>query len=68
MIFHPTNKKNIFNLAPISVYKKVYENDIITNRTYDFGLRILDAEQKRMGQELVDRYDSERYSKYESKL
>ena len=65
MIFHPTNKKNIFNLAPISVYKKVYENDIITNRTYDFGLRILDAEQKRMGQELVDRYDSERYSKYE---
>ena len=49
MIFHPTDKKNIFNLAPIPVYKRVYENDIITNRAYNFGLSILDAEQRRMG-------------------
>ena len=65
MIFHPTNKENIFNLAPIPVYKRIYENDIVTNKAYDFGLRILDAEQRRMGQELVDRFDSERYSTYE---
>ena len=57
MIFHPTSKENIFNLAPIPVYKRVYEDDIVTNRAYDFGLRILDAEQRRMGQELVDKYD-----------
>ncbi len=65
MIFHPTNKENIFNLAPIPVYKRIYEDDIVTNKAYDFGLRILDAEQRRMGQELVDRWDSERYSTYE---
>ena len=65
MIFHPTNSSNIFHLAPIPVYKKVYKKDIITNRVYDFGLRVLSKEQKRMGQELIDRYDEERYSTYE---
>jgi hypothetical protein len=65
MIFHPTNKENIFNLAPIPVYKRVYEDDIITNRTYNFGLSILDAEQRRMGQELPGQYDNERQSNYE---
>jgi len=29
MIFHPTNKENIFNLAPIPVYKRVYKDDIV---------------------------------------
>jgi len=52
MIFHPTSKENIFNLAPIPIYKRVYENDIITKAAYQFGLNILDAEQRRMGQEL----------------
>ena len=65
MIFHPTNSDNIFHLAPIPVYKKIYKKDIITNRVYDFGLRVLSKEQKRMGQELVDRFDDERYSTYE---
>ena len=35
MIFHPTSKENIFNLAPIPVYKRIYEDDIVTNRAYD---------------------------------
>jgi len=65
MILHPTNSDNVFHLAPIPVYKRVYKDDVITNRVYDFGLRTLNAEQRRMGQELVDRFDSERYSKYE---
>ena len=65
MILHPTKNDNVFHLAPIPVYKRVYKDDVITDRAYDFGLRILDAEQRRMGQELVDRWDSERYSKYE---
>ena len=46
MIFHPTNSDNIFHLAPIPVYKKVYKKDIITNRVYDFGLRVLSKEKK----------------------
>ena len=65
MIFHPTSKENIFNLAPIPVYKRIYEDDIVTNRTYQFGLNILDAEQRRMGQELPGQYDYERQSNYE---
>ena len=65
MIFHPTNKENIFNLAPIPVYKRVYKDDIVTNRAYQFGLNILDAEQRRMGQELPGQYDNERQSNYE---
>ena len=65
MIFHPTSRENIFNLAPIPVYKRVYESDIITQRTYQFGLNILDAEERRMGQELPGQYDYERQSTYE---
>ena len=65
MIFHPTDKENIFNLAPIPVYKRVYEDDIITNRVYDFGLRVLNKDQKRMGQELPGRYDKDRQKHYE---
>ncbi len=64
MIFHPTSKDNIFHLAPIPVFKKVYEDDIITNRVYDFGLQILDAEQRRMGQELPGQYDVDRQVNY----
>ena len=64
MIFHPTNKKDVFHLAPIPVYKRVYEDDIVTQRAYDFGLRILDAEQRRMGQELPGQYDDERQNNY----
>ena len=65
MIFHPTSNKDIFHLAPIPIYKRVYENDIVTNRAYNFGLSILDAEQRKMGQELPGQYDNERQSKYE---
>ena len=66
MIFHPTGKKNIFNLAPYTSFIKEYmKNDIITNRAYNFGLSILDAEQRRMGQELPGQYDNKRQSNYE---
>ena len=62
---YKTEEENIFMLAPIPLYKRVYENDIITNRTYDFGLRILDAEQRLMGQELPGIYDHQRQDNYE---
>tara|TARA_B100000575_G_C23004364_1_gene578689 strand:- start:274 stop:954 length:681 start_codon:yes stop_codon:yes gene_type:complete len=65
MIFHPTSKDNIFHLAPIPVYKRVFKNDVITSMAYDFGLEILDTEQKQMGQELPGQYDLDRQSNYE---
>ena len=65
MIFHPTNKNNIFHLAPILVYKRVFENCPITKKIDNFGFRVLSQEQKRMGQELPKQYDIERQSKYE---
>ena len=61
---HSTNTSYCYHLAPIPVYKRVYENDIITNRVYDFGLEVLDAEQRLMGQELPGQYDSKRQSEY----
>ena len=64
MIFHPTSKDNIFHLAPIPVYKRIFRNDVITSMAYDFGLEILDAEQKQMGQELPGQYDLDRQSNY----
>ena len=49
---YKTTEDNIFILAPTPLYKRVYENDIITNRVYDLGMRVLDRYQKLMGQEL----------------
>lgn len=61
---HKTNHQDIFHLAPIPIYKRVFENDIITNKVYDLGLRILTNEQRKMGQELVGKVDTERDSNY----
>ena len=62
---HNTKQQDIFHLAPIPVYKRVFKNDIITQRVYDLGLRILDNDQKKMGQELVGKYDEERAKNYD---
>ena len=66
--FKKTTKENIFHLAPIPIYKRVYKDDIVTNRAYQFGLNILDAEQRRMGQELPGQYDYKRQSNYEFRI
>jgi hypothetical protein len=60
----PTDTPNIFNLAPIPVYMKVFEDDGLQDAVYDLGLEKLNETQKLMGQELPDQYDEERYSRY----
>jgi|TARA_B100000780_G_scaffold49221_1_gene30511 hypothetical protein len=62
---YKTTEDNIFILAPTPLYKRVYENDIITNRVYDLGMRVLDRDQKLMGQELPKQYDLDRQDNYE---
>ena len=65
MIFHPTNKENIFHLAPIPVYKRRYVDCPVTKKINKLGFKILTQEQKRMGQELPDKYDKHRQDNYE---
>jgi hypothetical protein len=60
----PTLDEYVFQLAPIPVYQRIFD-DIITDKVYKLGLETLDDTQKRMGQELPLQYDSERQSTYE---
>lgn len=56
----PTSHSNIFHLAPIPVYMKVFDDHEMHDEVYDFGMKMLDERQKKMGQELPDRLDEER--------
>jgi hypothetical protein len=60
----PSGTTDIFHLAPIPVFMKVFEGDALHDEVYDFGLRHLNEKQKRMGQELPDQYDAERQANY----
>jgi hypothetical protein len=59
-----TKDENVFYLAPIPVYKRVFEDEI-SDYVYNLGLKNLSSTQQRMGQELPHKYDSERQSTYE---
>lgn len=59
-----TESENIFQLAPIPVYKRIYD-DPISDKVFDLGMEVLNDTQKRMGQELPGVYDSERQKSYE---
>ena len=59
-----TQDEHIFQLAPIPVYQRVYE-DVLTDKVYKLGLETLTDTQKRMGQELPKQYDTERQGHYD---
>jgi len=59
-----TTKSSIFYLAPIPLYKRVF-NDNVSDSVYELGLELLSPQQKRMGQELPGKFDIERQSNYE---
>lgn len=59
-----TQDEHIFQLAPIPVYQRVYE-DVLTDKVYKLGLETLTDTQKQMGQELPKQYDEERQSHYD---
>ena len=58
-----SGKDNIFHLAPIPVYMKVFDDHELHDRVYDFGFNFLNSDQKRMGQELPEQYDFDRQQK-----
>jgi len=59
----PTTDEYVFQLAPIPVYQRIYD-DSLSDNVYNLGLEVLDDAQKKMGQELPKQYDSERQSNY----
>jgi hypothetical protein len=59
----PTANEHVFQLAPIPVYQRIYD-DSLSDSVYNLGLDVLDDKQKLMGQELPKQYDSERQSTY----
>jgi hypothetical protein len=59
----PTDKEYIFQLAPIPVYQRVYD-DAIASVVHKLGLDSLTPQQKLMGQELPGVYDEERQDNY----
>lgn len=60
-----TEEENLFHLAPIPVFKKVFSNAELHDRVYEFGLNNLSAAQKLMGQELPEQYDTNRQSTFQ---
>jgi len=55
-----TDKENIYYLAPIPLYVKVFDDEDLHTETYDWGMENLTDIEKQMGQELPEQYDSQR--------
>lgn len=55
-----TDKENIYYLAPIPLYVKVFEDENLHTETYDWGMENLTDIEKQMGQELPEQYDTQR--------
>ena len=62
---YPSEINDVYHLAPIPVYMKVFDDDDLHDRVFDLGYNSLDQVQRQMGQELPERYDTERHSNYE---
>lgn len=55
-----SDKQDFYYLAPIPVYMKVFDDHDLHDYVYDLGFSNLNAAQKQMGQELPERYDTQR--------
>ena len=58
-----TSIQDIYHLAPIPLFKRVFDDNITTS-VYNLGNKVLNEQQKRMGQELPGQYDRERQDNY----
>lgn len=61
----PTKNENVFQLAPIPVYIKYFDDNELHDEVYKMGFQSLTEDQKLMGQELPGQYDYERQSNYQ---
>jgi hypothetical protein len=57
---YPTEHENIDFLAPIPMFSKQFKDDELHQEVFDFGFNNLTEQQKQMGQELPEQYDTER--------
>lgn len=55
-----TGKENLYYLAPIPVYMKVFDDHDLHDYVYNLGFEKLNEKQRQMGQELPEQYDTER--------
>lgn len=59
---HPTQMDGVYHLAPIPLYYKKIDNESLIESLYELGLEVLNSKQQRMGQELPNQYDVDRYT------
>ena len=57
--------QDIFHLAPVPVYMKVFDDEDLHDRVYKLGKEVLSDKQKLMGQELPNQYDTDRQKWYD---
>jgi hypothetical protein len=60
----PTHEENLFQLAPIPLYIKYFDDHDLHDEVYNIGLEKLTDDQKLMGQELPEQYDQKRQTEY----
>ena len=63
-VIHDTDNENLKMLAPIPIWIQYFDDHDFHDRLFDYGKAVLDAQQKRMGQELPEQIDSERIDNY----
>tara|TARA_A200000159_G_scaffold85670_1_gene79210 strand:+ start:4683 stop:5420 length:738 start_codon:yes stop_codon:yes gene_type:complete len=61
--YYSSDKENIFYLAPIPLYIKQYDDEL-SDTLFSLGKEVLSEGQQKMGQELPEKYDDERYNYY----
>lgn len=61
-----SDKENIFYLAPIPVFRKIYDDKQLHDLVYVYGYNKLNKKEKQMGQELPEQYDEERQLIYQT--
>jgi hypothetical protein len=62
---YATDTPHLYHLAPIPVLMRVFDDHALHDEVYAYGQAKLSETQKRMGQELPERYDVARQASYE---
>ena len=60
-----SNQQDIFHLAPVPVYMKVFDDHELHDYVFSLGFDKLSPAQKQMGQELPEQFDTERQKWYD---
>lgn len=61
----PTSQENLYYLAPVPVFMKIFEDEDLHSKVFEYGMENLTDAQKLMGQELPEQYDQSRQDAFE---